>query len=141
MCGNLFERQAPDFIMGSVWDKEYGLMTQILAPLAERNLYGMAAGPRQKPESGDTLQGEAGKYCAGTQAVDSVGNSLGHGTERRRRAGEPYWSFGSLCLYLGQIMKEGQKGGTGMIDRNKVEQAVRLLLEGMGEDPSREGVD
>ena len=26
-----------------------------------------------------------------------------------------------------------------MIDRNKVEQAVRLLLEGMGEDPSREG--
>ena len=28
----------------------------------------------------------------------------------------------------------------GMIDRNKVEQAVRLLLEGMGEDPSREGL-
>ena len=27
-----------------------------------------------------------------------------------------------------------------MIDRNKVEQAVRLLLEGMGEDPSREGL-
>ena len=26
-----------------------------------------------------------------------------------------------------------------MIDRNKVEQAVRLLLEGMGENPSREG--
>ena len=25
-----------------------------------------------------------------------------------------------------------------MIDRNKVEQAVRLLLEGMGEDPSRD---
>ena len=27
-----------------------------------------------------------------------------------------------------------------MTDRNKVEQAVRLLLEGMGEDPSREGL-
>ena len=27
-----------------------------------------------------------------------------------------------------------------MIDRHKVEQAVRLLLEGMGEDPSREGL-
>ena len=27
-----------------------------------------------------------------------------------------------------------------MIDRNKVEQAVRLLLEGMGENPSREGL-
>lgn len=27
-----------------------------------------------------------------------------------------------------------------MIDRNKVEQAVRMLLEGMGEDPDREGL-
>lgn len=35
MCGNLFER-APDFYYGSVGDKEYGLMAQIMAPLAER---------------------------------------------------------------------------------------------------------
>lgn len=27
-----------------------------------------------------------------------------------------------------------------MIDRNKVEQAVRMLLEGIGEDPDREGI-
>ena len=27
-----------------------------------------------------------------------------------------------------------------MVDREKVEQAVRLLLEGIGEDPNREGL-
>ena len=34
----------------------------------------------------------------------------------------------------------GRKGRKVMVDRKKVEQAVRLLLEGIGEDVNREGL-
>ena len=37
-------------------------------------------------------------------------------------------------------MGQGQRKQAEMIDENKIMEGVRLLLEGIGEDPSREGL-
>ena len=37
-------------------------------------------------------------------------------------------------------MHTGKEGEIDMFDRNKVEEAVKLLLEGIGEDVTREGL-
>ena len=40
----------------------------------------------------------------------------------------------------GRMRTESAEKGKNMIDHEKIEQAVRLLLEGMGEDVNREGL-
>ena len=77
---------APDFYYGSVWGQGIRPDDANHGSPGRKNLYGMAAGPRQKPESGDTCKGGRKILCRNAGSGFG-GNSLGHGTERRRRAG------------------------------------------------------
>ena len=94
------------FIMGVFGDKEYGLMTQIMAPLAER-IYTVWLPDRGRSLNPEILAREAGKYCAGTQAVDSVETALDMALKDAGEQGAVL-VFGSLS-YLGQIMKETER--------------------------------
>lgn len=94
------------FIMGVFRDKEYGLMTQIMAPLAQR-IYTVWLPDRGRSLPPEILAREAGAYCAWTQAADSVETALDMAL---KEAGEDgvVLAFGSLS-YLGQIMKEMER--------------------------------
>lgn len=74
------------FIMGVFGDKEYGLMTQIMAPLAER-IYTVWLPDRGRSLNPEILARGGRKILCRNAGSGFGGNSLGHGTERRRRAG------------------------------------------------------
>lgn len=94
------------FIMGVFRDKEYGLMTKIMAPLAER-IYTVWLPDRGRSLHPEVLAREAGKYCAWTRAVDSVEAALDMALKEAGEEGVVL-AFGSLS-YLGQIMKETER--------------------------------
>lgn len=81
-------------------------MTQIMAPLAER-IYTVWLPDRGRSLNPEILAREAGKYCAGTQAVDSVETALDMALKDAGEQGAVL-VFGSLS-YLGQIMKETER--------------------------------
>lgn len=94
------------FIMGVFRDKEYGLMTQIMAPLAER-IYTVWLPDRGRSLPPEILAEEAGKYCAWTQAAGSVETALDLALKEAGEDGAVL-AFGSLS-YLGQIIEETER--------------------------------
>lgn len=54
----------------------------------------------------------------------------------------PFWGISSESRKRGSSEKSGsgRSGETRMVDKAKIEEAVKLLLEGIGEDVNREGL-
>ena len=94
------------FIMGVFMDKEYALIVQTMAPLAEQ-IYTVWLPDRSRSLPPEVLAEEAGKYCGRTQAADSVGTALDMALEQAGREGVVL-AFGSLS-YLGQVMEEAER--------------------------------
>ena len=94
------------FIMGVFKDKEYALIVQTMAPLAEQ-IYTVWLPDRSRSLPPEVLAEEAGKYCGRTQAADSVGTALDMALEQAGREGVVL-AFGSLS-YLGQVMEEAER--------------------------------
>ena len=99
-------------VMGVFKDKEYEKIAESVLPLTEK-VFTVDLPNRER-----TLPAE--ELAAGEDGVVLV--------------------FGSLS-YLGKVMKimENKKQNSGM-DPEKIRQAARLFLEGIGEDPKREGL-
>ena len=125
-------------VMGVFKDKEYEKIAESVLPLTEK-VFTVDLPNRERTLPAEELAATAAKYCACAEPAENVETAL---EKALAEAGEDgvVLVFGSLS-YLGKVMKimENKKQNSGM-DPEKIRQAARLFLEGIGEDPEREGL-
>ena len=119
-------------------DKDYHEVIRLTAPLAEDIVTVETPGnPRALPAQ--ELAEAVYPVNPHVRAAKTVEEAVSEVLDEAKEEDDAVIIFGSLS-YLGEAERAMKNRGEKLMDKEKIMEGVKLILEGIGEDPTREGL-